>query len=491
MTLVYDQDIQARKIFVGGLATATDDRSFVEYFQQYGDITDSIVMFDKVTGNPKRFGFVVFAEVSSMEKCLAACPHTVDGAEVNVKHASKPTPGRTKWGEDQGNCEIHAVFPFGSTMDKDQITMYFSQFGLVVGCTIPMNKVLNRPKNFCFIKFNERTAVLKALDKKQHKMGEKYILVTEFVEKEKAKKAAYGPCGRKQDIKIPMKQESQDNSKSSGRNFYNEPPRDPYYDDSYGNWYDDKPSQFSGRGDYDRRSFQSYDGSGDGPQRSFRAPARPAPARSAPARAAPIREVPDGYEYILVKKQPELPMSRMDEGPYVRDREFPMRRSAEFDRYSPPHDGYGPPQRSRALPPPPPMMRGGPMRNRGGPRDRFNPIARPQRNNQMVRPQHDNNNVMQRGYIDKSKWILQDNKLKITGLSRHSNNDTMGAYFSQFGEIFEAVVICDPSGESRQFGFVTFVEKASVDDVLNSGPHFFDGSDINVKKAIFHGKHHI
>jgi len=331
MTLVYDQDIQARKIFVGGLATATDDRSFVEYFQQYGDITDSIVMFDKVTGNPKRFGFVVFAEVSSMEKCLAACPHTVDGAEVNVKHASKPTPGKNKKGEDDQNCEIHAVFPFGSKMDKDMISMYFSQFGKVVNCTIPMNKALNRPKNFCFVKFDERTAVLKALDKKQHKMGEKYILVTEFVEKEKAKKAGYGPCGRKQEVSPHMKQEFQDRP-SSGRNFYNEPPRDPYYDDSYGNWHDDKPSQFSGRGDYDRR--QGFD-------------------------------APAGYDYVLVKRQPGFPMSRMDEGPYRRGREFPMRRGREFD-------GYGPP----------PMMRGGPMRNHGGPRDRFNPMARPHRNRQ-------------------------------------------------------------------------------------------------------------
>ena len=78
------------------LATVTDDRSFMEYLQQYGDISDSIVLFDKVTGNPKRFEFVVLAEVSSMEKFLAACPHTVDGAEVNVRHAEPPTPGKIK-----------------------------------------------------------------------------------------------------------------------------------------------------------------------------------------------------------------------------------------------------------------------------------------------------------------------------------------------------------------------------------------------------------
>ena len=70
-------------------------------------------------------------------------------------------------------------------MDKDTISTYFSQFGEVVNCSIPVNKSLNRPKNFCNIKFNERTAFLKTLDKKQHQMGEKIVLVTEFVEKMK------------------------------------------------------------------------------------------------------------------------------------------------------------------------------------------------------------------------------------------------------------------------------------------------------------------
>ena len=72
--------------------------------------------------------------------------------------------------------KIHVLFPLESKMDKDTISMYFSQFGKDVSCTIPINKVLNRPKNFCFVKFNERECVLKALNKKQHKYEEKLFL---------------------------------------------------------------------------------------------------------------------------------------------------------------------------------------------------------------------------------------------------------------------------------------------------------------------------
>jgi len=434
MTLVYDKDIQSRKIFVGGLADSTDDVSFVKYFEKFGEICDSIVMFDKITGKPKRFGFVVFSKVSSLENCLDQCPHTVDGAEVNVKKASTPNAGKNSNHDE--NCEIHALFPFGSNMDKDKISMYFSQFGKVVSCIIPVNKVLNRPKNFCFVRFSERDAVLRALDKKHHQMEEKTIFVTEFVQnKHKSSAKGYGPCGRKQDL--PPPQPNRQAPYPAGRHFNREPKRDSFHNDSYGDWYDDEPRQSSGRGGYDRRSYDEprHYGSGDGP-RSFR---------------SPPRSDRDGYEYVLVKKQPDFPRSRMDDY-----RDSPVGRSRDYDGYSN--------RRS-----PPPTMRGGPMRNRGGPRDRFNPIGRPQQKGRQNGPRPD---------------YKQENKVFIGGLAKNSNSDSLWGYFSQFGEIFDHIVMTHPSGISKGFGFVTFQNRDSVDICLNSGPHNVDGTEVNVKKAV-------
>jgi len=473
MTLVYDEDIQSRKIFVGGLADSTDDMSFVKYFQKFGEICDSIVMFDKITGKPKRFGFVVFSKVSALENCLDQCPHVVDGAEVNVKKASTPNAG--KKGNNDDNCEIHVLFPFGSRMEKETISMYFSQFGKVVSCVIPVNKVMNRPKNFCFVRFSERDAVLRALDRKQHKMGEKSIFVTEFVQnKHKSSSRGYGPCGRKQDV---PPQPDRQTPYPAGRHSNREPRRESFHDDSYGSWYDDEPRQssergdygrrsqgydeprkYSGVGDYDRRSqdydeprkfsgigdygrrSQGYDeprhyGSGDGP-RSFR---------------SPPRSDRDGYEYVLVKKQPSLPRSRMDDY-----RDSPVRRSRDYDGYSN--------RRS-----PPPTMRGGPMRNRGGSRDRFNPMGRPQQQGRKPGPGSD---------------YKQENKVFIGGLSRSTNSDSLWDYFSKFGEIFDHIVMTHPSGDSKGFGFVTFQKRDSLDICLNSGPHNVDGAEVNVQKAV-------
>jgi len=383
----YDDDIQSRKVFVGGLSDTTNDKSFAEYFMKFGDLCDSKVMFDKNTGRPKRFGFLVYAEVSSLQNCLKNSPHTLDGNELTVKKSSQPTEVKTSR-DKSANCEIHVLFPFGSKMDEQMISMYFSQFGKVVSCVIPVNKILNRPKNFCFIKFAERDCVLRALDKKQHMMGKQIIMVTEF---NANKQGSTSKGGRK--------------PQSS-------------HDDSYGNWCDDEPSQSSGRGDY--RSH--------GPPKYI---------------------VKDGYEYELVRKVPDSDDYRQD------------RRSRDYDGYSN--------RRS-----PPPMMRG-PMRNRGGPRDRFNPMGRPQRGGRK--------SGAPAGYGYKP---LQENKVFVGGLSMETHNESLYNYFSQFGEVFDHIVMAHPNGHPKGFGYVTFANNEALTACLNAGEHHLDGAKVNVQKGKVH-----
>ena len=46
----------SRKIFVGGLGNETTDETLKTYFEQFGDITDSIVMKYKDSGRSRGFG---------------------------------------------------------------------------------------------------------------------------------------------------------------------------------------------------------------------------------------------------------------------------------------------------------------------------------------------------------------------------------------------------------------------------------------------------
>lgn len=54
-------------------------------------------------------------------------------------------------------------------------------------------------------------------------------------------------------------------------------------------------------------------------------------------------------------------------------------------------------------------------------------------------------------------------KLFVGGLPYHTTDETLRAFFSQHGEIEEAVVIYDRnSGKSKGYGFVSVTAKASL-----------------------------
>ena len=51
-------DTTYTKIFVGGLAWGTRRDSMKSYFQQFGEILEAVIIFDKHTGRSKGYGFV-------------------------------------------------------------------------------------------------------------------------------------------------------------------------------------------------------------------------------------------------------------------------------------------------------------------------------------------------------------------------------------------------------------------------------------------------
>ncbi|SPP87845.1 blast:Heterogeneous nuclear ribonucleoprotein 87F [Drosophila guanche] len=76
-------------------------------------------------------------------------------------------------------------------------------------------------------------------------------------------------------------------------------------------------------------------------------------------------------------------------------------------------------------------------------------------------------------------------KIFIGGLPTQTCPDTLREYFSQFGAVADAVVMRDPvSNHSRGFGFVTFVDPGSVDNVQSTKPHVIDYKTVETKPAL-------
>lgn len=61
----------ACKMFIGGLSLNTSKESLKEHFEAYGEIVDAVVMRDPGTKRSRGFGFVTYAELKSVDDCLA------------------------------------------------------------------------------------------------------------------------------------------------------------------------------------------------------------------------------------------------------------------------------------------------------------------------------------------------------------------------------------------------------------------------------------
>ncbi|XP_050245100.1 uncharacterized protein LOC126693234 [Quercus robur] len=71
-------DSDEGKLFIGGIAWDTNEEILTEYFTQYGQITQAVIMREKPTGRPRGFGFVVFSDPSVLDRVLQD-RHTIDG----------------------------------------------------------------------------------------------------------------------------------------------------------------------------------------------------------------------------------------------------------------------------------------------------------------------------------------------------------------------------------------------------------------------------
>ncbi|KAG8649146.1 heterogeneous nuclear ribonucleoprotein 1 [Manihot esculenta] len=89
---------RTKKIFVGGLASTVTETDFKKYFDQFGIITDVVVMYDHNTQRPRGFGFITYDSEEAVDKVLHKTFHELNGKMVEVKRAvpKELSPGPTR-----------------------------------------------------------------------------------------------------------------------------------------------------------------------------------------------------------------------------------------------------------------------------------------------------------------------------------------------------------------------------------------------------------
>jgi len=230
------------KLFIGGISWDTDEERLRDYFSNYGDVVEAVIMRDRATGRARGFGFIVFADPcvservimdkhiidgrtvcdfnhfsifqqnkqssdliatssicvfeSSLNLCFSKCKDQIyvlqveakkavprDDQQVLKRHASpihlmSPVHG--------GGGRTKKIFVGGlpSSITEEEFKNYFDQFGTIADVVVMYDHNTQRPRGFGFITFDSDDAVDRVLHKTFHELNGKLVEVKRAVPKE-------------------------------------------------------------------------------------------------------------------------------------------------------------------------------------------------------------------------------------------------------------------------------------------------------------------
>nr|GMC49541.1 heterogeneous nuclear ribonucleoprotein 1-like [Ipomoea batatas] len=142
--------IRTKKIFVGGLASSVTESDFKRYFDQFGTITDVVVMYDHNTQRPRGFGFITYDSEEAVDKVLYKTFHELNGKMVEVKRAvpKELSPGPIRSPLGPYNFGLNRVQNLLSPYNQGYSPSSIGSYGVRMDRTNPTAIGLNRYSSF-------------------------------------------------------------------------------------------------------------------------------------------------------------------------------------------------------------------------------------------------------------------------------------------------------------------------------------------------------
>ncbi|KAM6473628.1 heterogeneous nuclear ribonucleoprotein A1 isoform 4-T5 [Liasis olivaceus] len=232
---------QLRKLFIGGLSFETTDESLRNHFEQWGTLTDCVVMRDPNTKRSRGFGFVTYSTVEEVDAAMNARPHKVDGRVVEPKRAvsreDSQRPG--------AHLTVKKIFVGGIKEDTEEhhLRDYFEQYGKIEVIEIMTDRGSGKKRGFAFVTFDDHDSVDKIVIQKYHTVNGHNCEVRKALSKQEMASASSSQRGRSSSGSFGS---GRGGGFGSGDNF-------------------NRGSNFGGRGGFGSRSGGGgYGGSGDG-----------------------------------------------------------------------------------------------------------------------------------------------------------------------------------------------------------------------------------
>ncbi|XP_019844687.1 heterogeneous nuclear ribonucleoprotein A/B [Bactrocera dorsalis] len=74
-----------QRLFVGNLPWTVGHQELRSYFKEFGRVISANVIFDKKTGCSRGYGFVVFNDITPIEKIESEQKHVLEGNYLNIQ----------------------------------------------------------------------------------------------------------------------------------------------------------------------------------------------------------------------------------------------------------------------------------------------------------------------------------------------------------------------------------------------------------------------
>ncbi|XP_034550172.1 heterogeneous nuclear ribonucleoprotein A3 isoform X2 [Notolabrus celidotus] len=157
---------QLRKLFIGGLSFETTEESLRAHFEQWGTLTDCVVMRDPNSKRSRGFGFVTYAAVGEVDEAMKSRPHKVDGRVVEPKRAVS----REDSNKPGAHLTVKKIFVGGIKEDTEEyhIREYFEKYGKIECIDIMQERSTGKKRGFCFVSFEDHDTVDKIVAQKFH-----------------------------------------------------------------------------------------------------------------------------------------------------------------------------------------------------------------------------------------------------------------------------------------------------------------------------------
>ncbi|XP_077588730.1 heterogeneous nuclear ribonucleoprotein A0-like [Stigmatopora nigra] len=188
---------QLCKLFVGGLNVDTDDCGLRAHFEQFGSLTDCVVVVNKQIQRSRCFGFVTYSTPEEADAAMVAKPHIVDGNTVEVKRAMS----REDANKPEALAKVKKIFVGGlkDDIEENDLSEYFCQYGEIEKSEVISEKDSQKKRGFGFVYFTDHDAADKAVVIKFHTINGHKVEVKKALTKQEMQAANRGvmsPRGR-------------------------------------------------------------------------------------------------------------------------------------------------------------------------------------------------------------------------------------------------------------------------------------------------------